>query len=272
MKKPALFAPSDAPFWRDPYIASQMLYVHLDPESGAASYDHDTIAAMDAFLFDRLQLHKGSRLLDLGCGPGLHSVEFASRGVRVTGLDVSENSLNYARGAAESHGLEITYLLQDYLRMDYQEAFDAAVMIYCDYGVLAPALRSDLLRRIYRALRPGGWFALDVFTREKRRGQEAQKDWSIESQGGFWRSQPHIVLSETLPYADEDVFLDHYTVVDADGTQTHYRLWEQAFDRFALSEELEAAGFSVQDMYGSLDGKPWTSASKTLAAVAKKSS
>ncbi len=272
MTEPILFAPSDAPFWDDPHIASQMLYAHLDPNWDAASYNHQTIAAIYTFLGERFGLQEGSSILDLGCGPGLYSVKFASDGVKVTGFDVSKNSLDYARGYAESHGLDITYIHQDYLTLDIQAAFDAAVLISCDYGVLAPERRSNLLARVYRALRPGGWFALDVFTHEKRRGQEITKDWSIEAQGGFWRKQPHIVLSETIAYPDRDVYLDHYTIVDVDGSQTHYRLWEQAFDRLALVTELENAGFLVQDVYASLAGDPWTSASQSVAAVVRKPS
>jgi hypothetical protein len=43
--RPEPFAPHDAPFWDDPYIASQMLAAHLDPHTDGASRRPETIRA-----------------------------------------------------------------------------------------------------------------------------------------------------------------------------------------------------------------------------------
>src|SRR6476661_243548 len=58
-----------------------------------------------SFLLDRLDLRAGSRVLDVGCGPGRHSLALARRGVDVVGVDHSEEFVALARQAAEAEGL-----------------------------------------------------------------------------------------------------------------------------------------------------------------------
>ena len=84
-------------FWDDPHISAQMLAHHLDPATAAASRPHAFIDASVDWLRSVLGLGPGSRVLDLGCGPGLYAVRLARRGVRVLGVDASARSLAHAR-------------------------------------------------------------------------------------------------------------------------------------------------------------------------------
>ena len=49
-----------------------------------------------AFLWEHLGLREGSRVLDLGCGPGRHALALARRGAQVVGTDHSEGWYNRA--------------------------------------------------------------------------------------------------------------------------------------------------------------------------------
>ncbi len=51
--------------------------------------------------------------------------------------------------------------------MSYNEEFDLATLIYCDYGALSTENRRLLMEKIYDSLRPGGKLILDVFTINK---------------------------------------------------------------------------------------------------------
>ena len=162
VRRPALFAPHEAPFWDDPHIATQMLAAHLDPETDAASRRPATIDATVAWIVEQLGLSAGDRVLDLGCGPGLYCQRLARLGLDVTGIDLSENSLLYAREQAAAEGLPIRYIHANYLTLDAAAEYDAALLIYYDFGVLPDPDRDDLLRRVRRALRPAGAFVFDV--------------------------------------------------------------------------------------------------------------
>jgi 2-polyprenyl-3-methyl-5-hydroxy-6-metoxy-1,4-benzoquinol methylase len=54
------------------------------------------------FLLELLGLAPGSRVLDVGCGPGRHAVALARAGMSVTGVDVSARFLEIAAAEARS--------------------------------------------------------------------------------------------------------------------------------------------------------------------------
>ena len=77
-------------------------------------------------------------IADFGCGPGQYTTRLAQRGFHVTGIDFSENSLQYARKVAAEQGLTIDYHLANYLEFDTGDRFDLIIMISCDYCALSP--------------------------------------------------------------------------------------------------------------------------------------
>ena len=120
-EKPSLYAPSSAPFWDDEHISEYMLKAHLDPEIDAASRRHDFIEQSAKWIAQYCKARPGMKLLDLGCGPGLYAERFCKEGFRVTGLDYSRRSIEYAREHAEAETLPIGYHYKNYLEMDYRE-------------------------------------------------------------------------------------------------------------------------------------------------------
>ncbi|MCC7368571.1 MAG: methyltransferase domain-containing protein [Chloroflexi bacterium] len=269
--RPARFTPHDAPFWDDPHIATQMLAFHLDPETDAASRRPATIERTVGWLTDALGLRGGARLLDLGCGPGLYCERFAERGVQVRGIDLSANSLAYARASAARRGLDIEYVHASYLTLDVCEEFDAATLIYFDLGVLSEADRDQVLRRVWRALRPGGRFAFDLKTPEQPRPPDGTSRWSVQ-QAGFWRPHPYLELAQTFWYAEHATELRQMTIVDPDGRLTTYRVWDQTYTAAQITEVLQQQGFEVVRLCADLLGSPASPETGTLGIVAQKPS
>ncbi len=69
-------------FWDDPHISAQMLRHHLDPMSPAASRTHAFIDRSVDWLCAVLGLGPSSRVLDLGCGPGLYAPDWTDAASR----------------------------------------------------------------------------------------------------------------------------------------------------------------------------------------------
>ena len=266
--RPPLFAPHDGPFWDDPYIARQMLLAHLDPSTDAASRRPPAIDATVAHLAGAGGLKSGASLLDLGCGPGLYAQRFAGLGLRVTGLDLSASSIDHAAARAREASLDITYRVADYTRADLGGPYDAAVLIYMDFGVLAQPQRDRLLDAVSAALVPGGWFALDVFTPRRSRRPDGSVRVGI-AEGGFWRPDRHLVVETTYRYGPR-ITLDQTAIVDSRGTVTAYRVWDRTYGLAELRGVLRRHGLVIERHWADLAGTPWERSSPTLGVIARR--
>ncbi len=267
-EKPAPFTPGEPLFWDDPHISKGMLAAHLDPTTDCASRRPETIDATVAWIMETLGLKAGDSVLDLGCGPGLYTMRFARAGLNVTGVDTSRRSVAYARETAEEAGLDITYRYQNYLTLTDEDQYDAAVLIFGDYCPLNPDQRAKLLGHVHRALRPGGYFVLDVSTRSHREKYGAQNEWYI-SGSGFWSPEPHLVLEMGFDYPEEKIYLDQMIVIIQSGGFKVYRNWFQDYDPAMITRELEEGGFAVQSLWSDLTGTPYHDGSEWIGVVAR---
>jgi len=268
-QKPAPFIPGEPLFWDDPHISGQMLATHLDPNTDLASRKPETIDKSVAWIMTDLGLQSGDNLLDLGCGPGLYASRFARLGVRVTGVDYSRRSIDYARENAKIHDLDITYHYQNYLELEDENLYDAAALIFGDYCVLKLEDRKKLLANVHRALRPDGLFVLDVTTPQLRHHQGDKCSWYV-ADAGFWRPTLHLVLENGFAYPEEKIFLDQYIVIEGDGRLTIYRNWFQDFNREMIVNELENGDFQVQSLWSDLTGTPYEKSTEWIGVVVKK--
>lgn len=268
-ERPSLFARGEPLFWNDPHISSQMLKAHLDPEIDAASRKHETIDRSVDWLVSTLGLQSGAKVLDLGCGPGLYCTRFAQRGLRVTGVDHSRRSIEYARFQARTQGLSIDYRLSDYLTLDFRDEFEAVFLIYCDFGALSDGDRDNLLARVYLALKPGGRFVFDVWTPRFVKAHEESR-WEFQ-EGGFWSPDPYLCLYRRFHYPDNDAYCHQYTVLTGDAGARVYRVWDHVYTPATLSPVLRAAGLEIEAAFGNLDGTLYTDDSECLGVVCRRS-
>ena len=246
-----------------------MLEKHLNPDTDAASRRPETIDSSLKWLIETLGLKAGASILDLGCGPGLYASRFAHAGLKVTGVDFSQRSIDYATNYATKNKLNITFRHQNYLELNDEGQYDVALLIYGDYCPLNPEQRVTLLRNIHRVLKPDGKFVLDVSTREHRKQHGNQNGWHA-LQSGFWKPGPHLLLEEGFDYPDQSIWLDQYTVIEADGKISVYRNWFQDYTPKTITNELAQNGFAVESLWGDLTGKPYTPQSEWIGLVTDK--
>jgi SAM-dependent methyltransferase len=119
------------------------------------------------FLVEALGLAPGTRVLDVGCGPGRHAYALARLGCEVVGVDISER---FVALAAEGAPPGATFVRADARALAFDAEFDAAISL-CQgaFGLAggpgAPLdADGDVLAGIARALRPGGLAAVSAFS------------------------------------------------------------------------------------------------------------
>jgi len=267
--RPRLFAPHEDVFWNDPHISEQMLAAHLDPNTDAASRRPETIDRTVSWLVSHLDLQAGQRVLDLGCGPGLYCERLARRGLEVTGVDFSPRSIDYARRSVERQNLKISYVGQDYTRLDLAGEFDVAILIYFDFGVLSNSDRDEVLRRVHRALKPGGCFVFDVVAAKPTPELDGARTWSI-SEGGFWKPGLYLELLQQFVYPEADASVRQTIIVEADGRVSRYRIWERRYSPESIATVLNTVGFQVESIWGDLTGQPYVADVASFGVVARR--
>jgi len=267
--KPPLFEPGESKFWDDPHISKSMLEAHLDQTHEGASRKTAEIEKTVSHLTSSGFLKTGDRVLDLGCGPGLYSSRLCRKGMRVTGIDISRSSIDYARTQAEKEQLDIDYVCTDFFDIEYKENFDVVLQVYGEICTFSEEKRDMLLNLIRRALKDGGIFIFDVSTRALRMREGLKNRW-YASEGGFWRPGKHLVLEEGFDYPENDTWLNQYIIADEDGAVKTYRLWLHDYSLETISLVLEKSGFKVEQVWNSLSGEPYRKGGDWIAIAARK--
>lgn len=113
--------------------------------------------------------------VDLACGTGSTAKILAQMGLRVTGVDLSEEMLTQAAEKCMELERMPQFICQALQRLHLAKAVDLAVCFLdsMDY-ILDPQDCAQAIRRIYKALNPGGLFIFDVNTPKKLRAMDGQ--------------------------------------------------------------------------------------------------
>lgn len=268
MKRPALYEKGSGDLWTDEHISKGMLEAHLNPDFDGATKKHSAVQENVKWITSVAPAESYRDLLDLGCGPGIYAEEFHKAGYTVSGMDFSERSVRYARNSAQAKNLPITYYLQSYLTLDFVAQFDLVTLIYYDFGVLSTENRALLLQRIHTALRPGGRLILEVLTPQNFSHRQECRSWEY-AEKGFFCSEPHLCLHSFYRYEEQSTILDQHIIVTAQSVR-HINNFQHTFTKEELLHDLNATGFSLKSLHGSMTGIAYSDNGKELCAVVQK--
>jgi len=242
--------------WDEPVFSARMLREHLSQAHDRASRRSEVIARQAGWLDRAILAGPGARVLDLGCGPGLHASRIARAGHRVVGIDFSPAAIAYARDEAERDGLACTYRLEDVREAELGTGFDAVCVWFGEFNTFSPDEARDLLARIRAALAPGGRVVLELHDADYVRALgEAPPTWSAHASGLF-ADEPHLALRESRWHADRSATTERTFVLrPGAGAPDVYTQSTQAYDDDALDAMCRRAGLFEQARYESLTGR-----------------
>ena len=263
-----MYEPGEPRFWDDPHISKGMLEAHLNPDNDAASRKHATIDREVEHSVSSGILKPGDRLLDLGCGPGLYASRLAENGMKVTGIDISERSLNYAIAQSKEEVLDIEFRRVNFFDIDYSQEFDAVIQTNGEMNTFSDEKRDELLGILHQALKSDGLLIFDITTRALRMREGQKNNWYI-SDGGFWRPDMHLVLEQGFDYPEDNIWLDQYIIIDSDSVKV-YNNWFHDYDLETIRQILHRADFKVIHSWNDLSGTPYEEGGDWIAIVAQK--
>jgi SAM-dependent methyltransferase len=116
------------------------------------------------FLWDILQLRGTERVLDLACGFGRHSLELASRGCKVVGVDITPAYIAEARTQAQEKGITAEFICADLRDLSFRGEFDVVLNLADGaIGYLEDDVENlKIFDLISSSLKPGGKHVMDI--------------------------------------------------------------------------------------------------------------
>jgi ubiquinone/menaquinone biosynthesis C-methylase UbiE len=112
-----------------------------------------------------LGLRKGLRVLDIPCGMGRLTIPLAQMGLAMTGVDLTAGYVRRARREAAKAGVQVRFIQGDMRRIEFDSQFDAAFNWFTSIGYFRDEEELDFCRRVLRALKPGGRFAVETLNK-----------------------------------------------------------------------------------------------------------
>lgn len=257
--------------WDDPGFSERMLKEHLSQEHDMASRRSEKIDAHVRWIHHHVLSDHTTRILDLGCGPGLYASRLARLGHECVGIDFSPASIAYAEATAQREGLQCTYVQHDIRTAEYAIGFGLAMLVFGEFNVFRPADAEAILRKMAHALRDGGTILLEVSTFDSlKRWGESGTSWD-SAPSGLFSNRPHVNLTECSWDADQNVVTTRFYVVDAEtGDVTRYAMSTQAYTDEQLRSLLVKCGYTDVVFFPSLTGGVDESQRDLLAIVARK--
>lgn len=246
---------------------SEEFFRHAWPEISQALTTPDAAARAVRWILGVTGLKTGGRVLDAPCGFGAHALAFARQGHRVAGVDFSQTELARARAAAEKAGVTLELVCADMRDTDFASEFDLAVNLGESIGYFSDDEDRQLIDRFWRALVPGGLLVIDTKNRDqcvKSLAAEERRqfdDWTLRIENAFdptasrlrarwWR------LPGVAGAAEAGTLIG----------ETEIRL----YSAHELGAMLRPERWSRVDLYGGLDGTPYSLEAPRLVLVARK--
>jgi SAM-dependent methyltransferase len=98
-------------------------------------------------------------MLDVACGKGRHSKTLASLGFQVTGIDISPDSIAFAKQFEKDN---LDFFVHDMRLPFWGNYFDYAFNFFTSFGYFNTRREhDDAIRTIAKSLKPGGMFVID---------------------------------------------------------------------------------------------------------------
>lgn len=138
--------------------------------------------------------HNCSKVMDLGCGTGRHTIYLANKGFHVYATDVSETGLEITKSKVHNLDLgNVEFRQHDMRDIPFESGFlDAILCVWTTgHGTLSDAQRN--VNEMYRVLKSSGIVVIDYISTDDAhygKGQMIEKDTFLNNMEGE-ESIPH---------------------------------------------------------------------------------
>ena len=190
-----------------------------------------------------VNLVSGGKVLDVCCGSGRHSIEFAKRGFDVTGFDLSEYLIGQANNMKRNlkeRNLKLKFLIEDMRNFNFRKSFDTAINIFSSFGYFEKDSENfKVFKNVYSSLNKNGFFVFDFLNESYLRKNLVKKD-NMKLDG------ENVIQERKI----ENDFVYKEIRIGSRIFTERIRLYSCK----AIKRELQALGFSIKKVFGDYHG------------------
>jgi SAM-dependent methyltransferase len=210
-----------------------------------------------------LGIAPGASVLDLCCGIGRHSIEFARLGYRVTAVDLNKAFIAQARERAKREKVEVDFAQGDMREFTRPGAFDAAVNLVTSFGYFEnQADDLKVARNLCESLKPGTRLVVGMMGKEILARKFVPRRWEVAPDGTF------LLMEHQLRSGWE--WMEDRCILIKDATRRELNFSYRVYSAAELGAVLRQAGFQAVEFFGTLGGTPYDHNAERLVAVATK--
>lgn len=240
----------DEKFWSD-------LYPFMFPDSRMEKAEEDSDS-----LIELTGITEGA-VLDLCCGPGRFSIAMARRGFTVTGVDRTEYLLSMAGRRASLEDVSVEWVLEDMRSFIRSDCFDLVLCMFTSFGYFEKHEENmKVLNNIRKSLKKGGKLLIELMGKEVLASIFSPIS-TDELEDGTLLVQKHRIEDGWKNIHNE------WLIIKDDMVKNKWKFSHWVYSAAEMENMLKEAGFSVQQVYGSITGIPYDSEALRLVVVAE---
>lgn len=215
------------------------------------------------FVIKKSGIKKDSKVLDLACGQGRHSIPLAKRGIKVTAIDFSNFLINKAKESAIKSKASITFLKKDIRAYSKKNYFDLVILLGNSFGYFSDKDNERVIVNVNSSLKKGGKFILDLSNTPsliKNIGEETNV-----------QSTPYgKIISKTLSFNPETFHAKTQWQIIHNKKKTKFIGTLRFYTPPEINSLLKKHNFIIKKTYGSFNGEPYSPKTKRYIVIAKK--
>jgi len=194
------------------------------------------------FLIDNLSSYlkpaPNSRILDIACGRGRHAIYLNRKGYDVTGIDLSEQNIKYAKQFEQKH---LHFFVHDMRKLSFINYFDISLNLFTSFGYFdSEKDHVNALKSFCKGLKPDGTLVVDYFNTIKILRNLTQKEIKtvdgIEFQLNKFVSDGKIIKHINFEHRNKDYAFEERV---------------QAFTLTDFERMMEKSGLKIEQTFGS---------------------
>ncbi|MBC7474792.1 MAG: class I SAM-dependent methyltransferase [Candidatus Sericytochromatia bacterium] len=209
------------------------------------------------FIIDKLRLKSDAKILDLGCGGGRNCFDLSDHGYKVTGIDLSEYAIKEANKTKSENNKykDINFIHKDILDINYNEEFNAAILIFNHFSSFNNIQVKKLLKKIHQALTHQGKILIEISSHNQILSLHGVQEWAILDSwlAGYFKQ---LVLIDNIVDNKKEIHIrKDYCVRLSDGQIFEYTQTSYIYDLEKIHALLRLSGLKLIQTYGNWQGK-----------------